>query len=150
MKEQRIKSVPARFWVSPETHETVHRIADAQGRSMSMVYRDLIEKGLIASGYQSGSQDLSAMVHQAVQEALQPQVERLAAISAKGTQISAAAFFLAVYNGRQALPEHLRNEFEDVAAQARKLGIEYLKLSRDRNLDEFIGRGLRRMGADEP
>ena len=62
MKEQRIKSAPARFWVSPEIHETVQRIADAEGRSMSMVYRDLIEKGLVASGYRSGSQDLSAMV----------------------------------------------------------------------------------------
>ena len=116
---------------------------------MSMVYRDLIEKGLVASGYRSGSQDLSAMVQTAVQEAMRPQIERLAAISAKGTQVSAAAFFLAVHNGRRALPDYLRESFEEVAAQARKLGIEYLKLSKDKNLDDFIRRGVRRMGDDE-
>ena len=116
---------------------------------MSQVYRELVEKGLVAGGYRSGSQDLTAMIRESVQEAIRPQIERLASISAKGTQISAAAFFLAAYNGRQAVPGYLKEEYEEVAAQARKLGIEYLKLSKDRNLDDFIGRGLRRMGDDD-
>lgn len=145
---KRVKNVNTQFWVSPETDETVRRIAEAEGRSMSAVYRDLVEKGLVAGGYRSGGQDLTAMVQTAVQEALRPQVERLASISAKGTQISAAAFFLAAYNGRQAVPDYLKEEYEETAAQARKLGIEYLKLSKDKSLDAFIGRGLRRMGDD--
>lgn len=146
---ERTKNALAHFWLSSETDETVRRIAKTEGRSVSMVYRDLVEKGLVAGGYRSGSEDLSAMVQTAVQEAMRPQIERLAAISAKGTQVSAAAFFLAVYNGRQALPDYLRESFEEVAAQARKLGIEYLKLSKDKNLDDFIRRGVRRMGDDE-
>lgn len=146
---ERDKNVCVHFWVSPETDETVRRIAEASGRSMSSVYRDLVEKGLVAGGYRSGSQDLTAMVREAVQEAMRPQVERLASISAKGTQISAAAFFLAAHNGRHALPDYLKADYDELAAQSRKLGIEYLKLSRDKNLDDFIGRGLRRMEDDD-
>lgn len=149
MKEQRVRSAAVRFWVSSETEETVRNIAAAEGRSMSAVYRDLVEKGLVAGGYRSGSQDLAALVREALREELRPQVERLASISAKGTQISAAAFFLSVYNGRQTVPEYLRLEYEEIAAQARKLGIEYLKLSRDKNLDDFISRGLNRMGDED-
>ena len=146
---ERDTNVCVHCWVSPETDETVRRIAEAEGSSMSQVYRELVEKGLVAGGYRSGSQDLTAMIRESVQEAIRPQIERLASISAKGTQISAAAFFLAAYNGRQAVPGYLKEEYEEVAAQARKLGIEYLKLSKDRNLDDFIGRGLRRMGDDD-
>lgn len=128
---------------------TVTQIAVGSGRSKSSVYRDLVEKGLVAGGYRSGGQDLAALVREAVREELRPQAERLAAISAKGTQISAADFFLLSYIARQLLPEYLREEYEDLAAQARKLGVEYLKLSRDKSLDDFISRGLNRMGADE-
>lgn len=144
----RIKNALAHFWISPETDDTVRRIATAEGRSTSDVYRDLVEKGLVAGGYKTGNQDMAALIREAVQETLRPQVDRLAAISAKGTQISAAAFFMAFYNGRQTLPPYAQEAYDELAAQARKLGIEYLKLSKDKDIDAFIGQGLRRMGDD--
>ena len=144
--ENRIKNVNTHFWVSPETHETVQRIAQAEGRTISAVYRDLVEKGLVAGGYRSGSQDLTAMIRDAVQESLRPQVDRLAAISAKGTQIGAAAFFLAMYNGKLSTPDYLQTEYEDIALQSRKLGVEYLKLAKDKSIDEYIARAFHRLG----
>ena len=149
MAENRVKNTSVQFWVSSEMDQTVRNIAAAEGRSLSAVYRDLVEKGLVAGGYRSGSQDLSAMVQEAVQEALRPQVERLAAISAKGTQIGAAAFFLAMYNGKQATPAYLRQEFEEAAVQARKMGVEYLKLAKDKSIDEFLARVFHRLGDGE-
>lgn len=149
MKEQRINSTPVRFWVSAETDETVRRIANAEGRSASSVYREMIDKGLSAAGYRSGNEDLQQLVRLAVEEQMKPHVERLATISAKGTQLSAAAFFLAAYNGRLQVPEAYQEEFDAIAASARKLGIEYLKLSKDRNLDDFIREGLARMNRYE-
>jgi len=149
MAENRVKNTSVQFWVSSEMDQTVRNIAAAESRSMSAVYRDLVEKGLVAGGYRSGSQDLSAMVQEAVQEALRPQVERLAAISAKGTQIGAAAFFLAMYNGKQATPAYLRQEFEEAAVQARKMGVEYLKLAKDKSIDEFLARVFHRLGDGE-
>jgi len=74
---------------------------------------------------------------------MKPQVERLASISAKATQISSAAYFLLVYLMRTLLPEGEREEADEVAAKARKLGIEYLKL-RDKDIDTFIRSGIER------
>lgn len=144
-----MKSTEAHFFISRKTDDEVRKIAIAEGRSVSKVYRDLVEKGLVAGGYRSGGLDLAALVREAVREELRPQAERLAAISAKGTQISAASFFLAAFVGRQAIPEYQQEAYDAVAAQARKLGVEYLKLSRDKSLDDFLARGLGRMGTDE-
>lgn len=144
----RLKNALAHFWISSAVDDTVRRIAEAESRSLSSVYRDLVEKGLVAGGYRSGTKDVAGMVRSSVDEALKPQVERLAAISAKATQIGAAAFFLAAYNGKQILPDYQQQEYDAIITQARKLGIEYLKLSRDKSIDEFIGRGFGRMGDD--
>lgn len=149
MLGNRVVNALAHFWVSLETDDTVRRIATAEGRSVSSVYRDLVDMGLVASGYRSGEKDLAAMVRTAVEETMKPHVERLAAISAKGVQIGAASYFLQVYNGKQALPEWQHEDYDALAAQARKLGIEYLKLSRDKDLDTFVRQGNRRMGGDD-
>lgn len=145
----RIMNAIAQFWVSQELDEQVRRIATAEKRSLSSVYRDLVEKGLVANGYAAGRNELMSMIRTAVEDAVKPQSERLASISAKGTQVAAAAFFLSVYNGKQALPQHLQDEYDSIAVQARKLGIEYLKLSKDKSLDSFVSQGLQRMGADD-
>lgn len=144
MSTQRTNSVPVRFWVSAETEAIVRRIAETEERSISSVYRDMIDRGLAAAGYRSGSEDLRELVGNTLEELLKPQVERLATISAKGTQLSAAAFFLLAYIGNQ--QANYPDEFEAIAAQARKLGIEYLKLSKDRSLDDFIRSGITRLG----
>lgn len=148
MSSERIKNVIVQFWISPEMDNTVRRISTAEGRSLSSIYRELVEKGLVAGGYIAGTEDLSTIVQSAVADAIKPQADRLAAISAKGTQIAAAAFFLAVFNGKQALPPHLQDEYDDVATRARKLGIEYLKLSRDASVDAFISRAISRIEED--
>lgn len=148
MAQNRVKNTIVQFWATSEMDATVRKIAAAEDRTVSAVYRDLVEKGLAAGGYRSGGQDLAELVRTAVREELRPQVERLAAISAKGTQIGAASFFLAAYNGRQAVPEYRREEYDELAAQARKLGVEFLKLSKDKSLDDFLARGLDRMEAD--
>lgn len=143
--ENRSKNVHVAFWVSADTDEAVSKIAAAEGRTKSSVYRGLIHSGLQAAGYRGDSKTMEEQYKAALQETLKPYVDRLAAISAKGTQISAAAFFLAAYNGKQALPEYAQEAYEEVAAMSRKLGIEYLKLAKDQNLDEFLGKGLRKL-----
>lgn len=148
MKAERVKNVPVRFWGTPEMDEAIRRIACERDTSASSVYRDMVEKGLAASGYRSAQQSMQEAVRSTVDQVIQPHVDRLAAISAKAAQISAAAFFLAAYNGAASVPDYRREEYDEVASMARKLGVEYLKLSKDRSLDEFIGRGLHRMGDD--
>lgn len=146
MSGNRIKNVDVHFWVTPQMDTSIRKIADGKGISVSAAYREILELGLVAGGYQSGAQNMAGMIREAVTSVLQPQVERLAAISAKGTQISAASFFLSVYNGRQILQDWQIPEYNDLADQARKLGVEYLKV-KDKRLDDFISSAHDRMEA---
>lgn len=145
LKKDRHKGVYVAVRFAPETNEVIDRIADAEEKSKSEVLRMLVEKGLAAGGYLPGVKELDTVVQEAVSTVLQPAVERLASISAKAAHISAAAFFLSLYTDRLLLTTEQREELDDIAARARRLGIEYLKVSKDRDLDEWLAQACRRM-----
>lgn len=132
------------FRCSPETEKTIGQIAAEQKRSKSEVLRQLVEAGLVATGYKQDEDHLAELIQTAVTTAMKPQVERLAAISAKATQISGAAFFMGIFSSRLMLPPSEQQLVEEAAAQARKLGIEYLKL-KDRDVDAFISEGVEKV-----
>ncbi len=133
------------FRCSDDLDTVITRIAEGEQKSKSEVLRELVQKGLVAGGYISGQQELGQLVQNAVNEAVKPQIERLASISAKAAQISAAAFFMEVYAAKLMLPADLRTEIDAVASKARRLGIEYLRLAKGKDVDEFIDAGNRRM-----
>ena len=139
----RAKYIP--FRCSSETDEILRSIAAASEKSMSAVLRELVEKGLAAGGYLPGVKELDQIVQDAVAASLQPAVDRLASISAKAAHISAAALLMALYTDRLLLPEPLRGELDEIAGRARRLGIEYLKVSKSADLDEWIARAVGRM-----
>lgn len=130
---------------SVETAELIAKISAAEGRTKSEVLRNLVEKGLAAGGYLPGVKELDEVVRDAVATVMQPAVERLASISAKAAHISAAAFFLSLYTDRLLLPEELRGELDEIAGRARRLGIEYLKLSKSSDLDAWVAQASGRM-----
>lgn len=138
------RSIYVPFRLDSETNDLLDRFAANQKRTKSEVIRMLLDKGLKTEGYKVEDDRLYEMVKAAVSEISKPQVERLAAISAKATQISSAAYFLLVCMMRMMLPEGERDEVDELAARARKLGIEYLKL-RDKDIDAFIRSGIERI-----
>ena len=139
----RAKYIP--FRCSEDLDGIITHIAEGEKRSKSEVLRELVQRGLVAGGYVSGQQELGQLVQDAVNEAVKPQIERLASISAKAAQISAANFFMQVYTDKARLPDYEQDEIDEVAAKARRLGIEYLRLSKGKDLDEFLASGSRRM-----
>lgn len=145
MKKPKEPIVVAAFRYPAKVDDMVERIAAAQGQPKSKVLRDLLTAGLQAKGYLSGGESLADCIQQAVDASLKPQVERLASISAKAAHISAASFFLNYAALRQFVPEEFLSEFDELATRARKLGAEYLKLSRDKSIDQFLSRGLAAM-----
>lgn len=145
MAEDRHRGKYLPFRCSPETDQLLSQIAAAEGKTKSEVLRMLVEKGLAAGGYLPGVKELDTVVQEAVATVLQPAVERLAGISAKAAHISAAAFFLTLYSDRLLMPAEQREALDDIAARARRLGIEYLKVSKDRDLDEWLEEACRRM-----
>ncbi|MEL7655189.1 MAG: hypothetical protein AAGU75_04690 [Bacillota bacterium] len=141
-EKQRSKYVP--FRLDLETNELLEKAATNQKKTKSEIIRMLLDKGMKTEGYKVEDDRLYGMVTAAVAEIMKPQVDRLANISAKATQISSAAYFLLVYLMRTLLPEGDREEADEVAAKARKLGIEYLKL-RDKDIDTFVRSGIERI-----
>lgn len=131
------------FRCSEEMAAAIGRIADSEGKTRSEVIRSLCEKGLVAGGYTSGVQEINATVKEALIEVLQPSVERLASISAKTAHIAAAAFFLEVATNRLFTSEP--EQIDAIAAKARRLGIEYLKLKKDQDLDDWLQQAIGRI-----
>lgn len=132
--------------VDPELEAAVEKIAYAEGKSKSAIYREILDKGLVAGGYKPGTEDLTERMRSAVDAAIRPQVERLAAISAKAAQISAADFFLLAWLGGQLTPPGRQADFEEIADNARRLGAQYLKLGKDKDIDQFLASGRKKVG----
>ena len=137
-------TTPRTVRCSVELDEILKRLAAQENRSVSEVMRDLIYKGLAASGKDIDEDHLYKVVKQAVEEVTRPSVERLAAISAKTTQISSAAFFMGIYAATRDCNENEQQSIQDAAESARKLGIQYLKL-KNQDIDAFIREGAKQI-----
>lgn len=135
--------IPYRCSVS--SYDTISKIATDQKKPKSQVLRDLVEAGLVAKGYKQDEEHFEQLLTGAVKSALKPAVERLAAISAKAAQISGAAFFMNIYMGQLMLDEDEREQVKEISAEARRLGIEYLKIKDDDSADDLIRRGTEKM-----
>lgn len=135
------------FRCSQSTYEAIEKISVAQRKARVQVVRELVEAGLVATGYKQDEEYQTMLIQDAVKASLQPSVERLAAISAKATQISSAAFFMNIFTSRLMLPTGEQDLIDQAAAEARKLGIEYLKL-KDHDVDAFIADGAKKMTKD--
>lgn len=143
-KEQLEKSIYRPIRCSVELDETIGRLACQQKLSKSEVLRDLVYKGLEASNVTVEKDPLYELVKKAVAETLKPNTERLAAISAKATQISSAAFFMGIYAATRNCDADEQQSIQEAAESARALGIQYLKL-KDRDIDSFIKEGARQI-----
>ncbi|WP_312281280.1 ribbon-helix-helix protein, CopG family [Oscillibacter sp.] len=129
---------------SRELDETLGRLAAQRHTSKSEVLRDLVDRGLVSIGAKADDDYLNELVRRAVKETMQPQVERLAAISAKAAHISSAAFFMSVFEAMEGSSPAEQRRIEEAAGSARELGIQYLKL-KDRDIDAFIQNGVKTM-----
>ncbi len=136
------------FRCSRKTSRMISQLAMQRSLPKSEVLRDLVDRGLVSIGAKADEDYLYGLVQRAVKEIMQPQVERLAAISAKATHISSAAFFMAVYSATRDCSPAEQRQVEEIAASARALGIQYLKL-KDRDIDAFIQNGVKSIMEDD-
>ncbi len=147
MKKDRHQAAHIVFRCSQTVEDTISKIAAEKKLPKSEVLRQVVDAGLVATGYKQDEDHLEKLIQAAVQTAFKPSVERLAAISAKAAQISGAAFFMNVYMGQLMLPASDKELVKEVVADARKLGIEYLKL-KDQDVDAFLKQGTEKVIED--
>ena len=97
MDKEHYKAAYISFRCPPDVEETISRIATEQRKTKSEVLRQLVDAGLMATGYRHDEEYLDKKIQAAVATALKPSIERLASISAKAAQNSGAVFFMNVY-----------------------------------------------------
>lgn len=118
-----------------DTAALLERIAVSEGTTKSEVIRRLVRDGIEAQQGPQGDSAFQSQIQAAVREVLKPYVERLAAISAKSAQISAATFFMDAY-----IADSMAGPYtaQSMAVKAHRVGTEYLSIPKGEALEEFI------------
>lgn len=88
MKSDRHQTAHIVFRCTPEVEAAIKKIAADQRKPKSEVLRQLVDAGLVTTGYKQDEEYLKKQIQDVVAATMKPQVERLAAISAKAAQIA--------------------------------------------------------------
>lgn len=136
-------SICVRF--NAATRRALDSKAANEKRTLSDIIRQFVDTSLKYEGYLPDDEHLRQLIREELSNILKPNVERLASISAKAANIDAASFFLLTFVAKLMLPPSESHRIEEASENARRLGIEYLKLNKNRDLDDFIQRGVNDM-----
>lgn len=107
--------------------EDINRFAEIKGYNFSEAVRELCDKSLQIQVSNDNIDLVAEIIEERLQLILKPQVERLAAISAKGAIMSATSSYLNAQAIVDFIPKERRREFFDVYEKARLKGIAYVK-----------------------
>ena len=118
-----------------DTAALLERIAVSESTTRSEVIRRLVKEGIKAQEAPQDEDAIQARIQAAIREVMKPYMERLAAISAKSTQISAAAFFMDAYVTDSVAGPHAA---KTMAVKAHQVGTEYLSLAKGQGLEDLI------------
>ena len=107
--------------------EDINRFAEIKGYNFSEAVRELCDKGLQIQVSNDNIDLVTEIIEERLRSILRPQVERLAAISAKGAIMSATSSYLNAQAIVDFVPKERRREFLEVYEKARLKGIAYVK-----------------------
>jgi hypothetical protein len=114
------------------THDTVknlEKLAAIKGWNVSQVIRRAIDDHLKVKEYNEDTELLSGIIRREVKEQIEKQANRLASMLFKVGIISSSNYFLAVRTLSDVISPSMQEDFKDINANARKLGIDYMKQS---------------------
>lgn len=107
--------------------EDINRFAEIKGYNFSEAVRELCDKGLQIQVSNDNIDLVAEIIEERLRSILKPQVERLAAISAKGAIMSATSSYLNAQAIVDFVPKERRREFLEVYEKSRLKGIAYVK-----------------------
>lgn len=142
--DDRHKGIPMLFRCSDEKAKEIRSYANARHLLLSEAMRELIDVGLKAKSGVPEQSEIEELVKSATEKAIRPGIERIAAITAKATQIDAAAFFMFLYTLTRDGSQEEQAKIQEAVESARRLGIQYLKL-KDRDIDSFLSEGAKQI-----
>ena len=111
----------------PDTYKKIKNIADKEGKSQACVVRDLVDEALTLRVSTENIDMITMIIREQLRDVMQPQIERLAALSAKTCVQSAASTILCAETISKLLPIELQQDFVEVYEAAKKKGVAYTK-----------------------
>lgn len=114
-----------------ETYQQLKNISEKTGDSMAEVLRNVIKKGLAYEWMDDHQDPLASLIRQQLDIVMKPHVERLAALSSKGSHMAATAAFLNVQALMDLVPPERKKDVREMYESARKKAVEYMRTKPD-------------------
>lgn len=110
-----------------EAFRQIKLIAHKEGKSMSEVVREWTYDRLDGELGKNNVDFICRLIREQLKDVLQPHIDRLAAISAKGGVQSATAAYLTAETIARFVPTELQEDVQEVYIQARKKAVKYMQ-----------------------
>lgn len=108
-------------------YEAIKKLAAKKHTSMAEITRQFVVQGLNGEVTQNNIDVLAPIIREQLSIILNPQIERLAALSAKACIQSGAAAYLTAEVLSSFMPPELRQDFNEAYTKARKKSVEYMR-----------------------
>lgn len=116
----RVKSKRINVSFDPETYSHIMRLSAQRDVSMSDVVRLYTEEGLNGTLNKDNIDFITGIIREQIKNVMQPQIERLASLSAKTYMEAATASLLTAETIARFVDESAQEAFEEVYEKARK------------------------------
>jgi len=108
---------------------TLEKLADKKNMNVSEIIRKAIDKYMDVDSYKDDTEFIAGIVRPIVHEEIGKQANRLASMLFKVGIITSSNYFVAVRTLSDVISPSMQEDFKDINATARKLGIDYMKLN---------------------
>lgn len=123
--KQQTKRINVTFEVSD--YEQIRNLAHKEGRTMSEIVREAAIDNLTVRINAENIDMITHIIREQLRDILKPDIERLAALSAKTCVQSSAAAYLTAETISKFVPLQEQEEFRECYEKARKKGVEYTR-----------------------
>ena len=117
------------FHLTSDMVKTLEKMADQRNMNVSQFIRDAIDKYFNIEAKREDTEFFSDIVRQATKDEIGKQANRLAAMLFKMGVITAGNYFLSLRTLSDVISPSMQEDYKDIAANARKLGIDYMKMN---------------------
>lgn len=127
--QQQTKRINVTFEVSD--YEQIRNLAHKEGRTMSEIVREAAIDNLTVRINAENIDMITQIIREQLRAVLKPDIERLAALSAKTCVQSSTAAYLTAETISKFVPLQEQENFRDCYDKARKKGVEYTRRKLD-------------------
>ena len=115
------------FHLTNDMVKTLEKLADSKNVNVSQVIRMAIDKYMNVDQYKEDTNFIAGVVQPIIKEEMGKQANRLAAMLFKIGIITAGNYFLTLRTLSDVISPSMLEDYKDIGATARNLGIDYMK-----------------------